>query len=268
MAQELKQKEEQKLTLQQYFTSQQEELQVKSEEISKVQAKMNQTKSELDDMQDVIHREREDLMDRIRELTREIRMKHLLIDQFIPPTEYLRIERRAEWDGESNDWVIPNVEYTGNNIAVQKAKKKEGKDVNHMLFENILNFDDSGEEEDFEQAATKRVNEAINSILVEEDEETQINYTNPEKQSVFFRYTDDGAVREDPEEAAKKEKNKQKRMQSAKRPLTAKKKKVDMATVDVVNMVNSMSGQQKIANNDSKNKKQMFPKAQGLVRKD
>jgi len=159
-------------------------------------------------MQDVIHREREDLMDRIRELTREIRMKHLLIDQFIPPTEYLRIERRAEWDGESNDWVIPNVEYTGNNIAVQKAKKKEGKDVNHMLFENILNFDDSGEEEDFEQAATKRVNEAINSILVEEDEETQINYTNPEKQSVFFRYTDDGAVREDPEEAAKKEKNK------------------------------------------------------------
>ena len=49
-------------------------------------------------MQDVIHREREDLMDRIRELTREIRMKHLLIDQFIPPNEYMRVEHRAEWD--------------------------------------------------------------------------------------------------------------------------------------------------------------------------
>ncbi len=49
-------------------------------------------------MQEVIHREREDLMDRIRELTREIRLKHLLIDQFIPPQEYIRIERRAEWD--------------------------------------------------------------------------------------------------------------------------------------------------------------------------
>ena len=70
------------------------------------------------------------------------------------------------------------------------------------------------EEEDFEQAATKRVHEAINSILVEEDEETQMNYQaqNPEKQSVFFRYTDEGAVREDPEEAAKKEKNKKKRL--------------------------------------------------------
>jgi len=69
-------------------------------------------------MQDVIHREREDLMDRIRELTREIRMKHLIIDQFIPPNEHMRIERRAEWAEDVNDWIIPNVEYTGNNIMI------------------------------------------------------------------------------------------------------------------------------------------------------
>jgi hypothetical protein len=38
------------------------------------------TKNELEDINEVIHREREDLMDRIRELTREIRLKHLIID--------------------------------------------------------------------------------------------------------------------------------------------------------------------------------------------
>jgi len=37
-------------------------------------------KNELGDIQDVIHRDREDLMGRIRELTRDIRLKHLLID--------------------------------------------------------------------------------------------------------------------------------------------------------------------------------------------
>lgn len=174
-------------------------------------------------------------MDRIRELTREIKMKHLVIDQFIPSQEYMRIEKRAEWDDETNDWIIPNVEYTGNNIKIQKARKKEGKAVNNLLFENILNLDGESEEEDFEQAATKRVNEAINSILI--DDEEAVNLVPPEKQSVFFRYTEEGAVREDPEEAAKKEKNKKKRLASAKRPLTAKKKKVDIATVDVVNMV-------------------------------
>lgn len=80
--------------------------------------KYSQVKSELDDMQEIIHREREDLMDRIRELTREIRMKHLIIDQFIPPNEHMRIERRAEWAEDINDWIIPNVEYTGNNIRI------------------------------------------------------------------------------------------------------------------------------------------------------
>jgi hypothetical protein len=111
------------------------------------------------------------------------------------------------------------------------------------MFENILNLDESGDEEDFESAATKRVNEAISSILVEEDEETQVNYQNPDKTSVFFKYTEDGAaVREDPEEAAKREKNKKKRAASAKRPLTAKKRKADIAGMDIDNMVSSMVG--------------------------
>ena len=218
-------------------------------------------------MGEVIHREREDLMDRIRELTREIRLKHLLIDQFIPATEYFRIERRAEWNDEANEWFIPNMEFTGNNLKTAKAKKKEGKQLHSLMYENILNFDDSDGEENFEEAATKRVNEAIGSILQEEDEETQIQYQNPDKQSVFFRYTDDGAVREDPEEAEKKEKNKKKRAASAKRPLTAKKKKQDLANMDIDKMVSSMVGEQKLDQNERKSKKQIFPKAQGLVKK-
>ena len=120
----------------------------------------------------MIHREREDLMDRIRELTREIRLKHLIIDQFIPPQEYMRIERRAEWQEETNDWLIANVEFTGNNIKIQKAKKKEGKDAggaNQFLYEHILNLDDSDGDDNYEEAATKRVNEAISSILNEEE---------------------------------------------------------------------------------------------------
>jgi len=28
----------------------------------------------------------------------------------------MRIERRAEWADEINDWVIPNLEFTGNNM--------------------------------------------------------------------------------------------------------------------------------------------------------
>ena len=104
------------------------------------------------------------------------------------------------------------MEFTGNNIKIQKAQQKEGKlgYMSQFLQENIMNMDDS-EDEDYELAATNRVNEAISSILMEEEGDMMGEppaYVPPEKQSVFFRYTDEGAVREDPEEARKKEKAK------------------------------------------------------------
>lgn len=59
-------------------------------------------------------------MDRIRELTREIRLKHLIIDSYIPAYEYMKLERRAEFSPEINEWLMPNLEFTGNAIKVQK----------------------------------------------------------------------------------------------------------------------------------------------------
>lgn len=128
-----------------------------------------------------------------------------------------------------------------------------------------MNLEDS-EDEDYEAAATQRVNEAIHSILNEEiDDDGSLQYVPPEKQSVYFKYTDEGAVREDPEQAAKKEKAKKKRLQSAKRPLTAKKKKADMVTGDLVSMVQTMTSTQAAEKSIRKNKQTYYPKAQGLV---
>lgn len=274
LEQELLQKDEEKINLEQRYTSQQDECEKKKKESEKISRKVAMKRNEMNDMQDEIHREREDLMDRIRELTREIRLKHLLIDQFIPSLEYMRIERRAEWSDEINDWMLPNVEFTGNNIKIQKAKRKEGKEAlsggkhqgGQYLYEHVMNLEES-EDEDYEAAATQRVNEAIHSILNEEvEDEVQLQYVPPEKQSVFFKYTDEGAVREDPEQAAKKEKSKKKRLQSAKRPLTAKKKKADMVTGDIVNMVQTMtSSQSGTGKGIRKSKQTVYPKAQGLV---
>ena len=131
-----------------------------------------------------------------------------------------------------------------------------------------MNLDDS-EDEDYEVAATSRVNEAIQSILLEEEGEMMGEspaYVPPEKQSVFFRYTDEGAVREDPVDAAKKEKQKKSRAKASARPLTAKKKKSDMVTGDLVSMVQTMGAQQKADGTLKKNKKDHYPKAKGLVK--
>ena len=116
MEQDLAAKQDMKVRLKENFSSQHEQLEETDAEIQRVQTRFRMTKNELDDITDIVHREREDLMDRIRELTREIRLKHLIIDQFIPAMEYMKVESRASWEDEINDWVIPNVEFTGNNM--------------------------------------------------------------------------------------------------------------------------------------------------------
>ena len=116
-----------KINLKQNYHSKEEEIGEIEHELQRVSTRTAMVTNELDDIKEIIHREREDLMDRIRELTREIRLKHLIIDQFIPALEYMKLERRAEWSADMNDWVIPNVEFTGNNIKMQKSQQKEGK---------------------------------------------------------------------------------------------------------------------------------------------
>ena len=59
--------------------------------------------------------------------------------------------------------MIPNLEFTGNNIKLQKAKMKDGAGGNQfkVLKENVMSLDENSEDEDYEAAATKRVQEAV-----------------------------------------------------------------------------------------------------------
>lgn len=40
----------------------------------------------------------------------------LTVNNFIPPEELARIEKRSAWDEDSGDWKITYVQYAGNNV--------------------------------------------------------------------------------------------------------------------------------------------------------
>ena len=54
----------------------------------------------MEDLQEEFHREREDMIETIKELTKELKSKNLVVDSFIPPEELLAIEERAVWNEE------------------------------------------------------------------------------------------------------------------------------------------------------------------------
>jgi len=48
------------------------------------------------------------MYDTIYELTNQLKLKNMIIEYMIPPEEYRKYEKIAEWSEEINDWVINN----------------------------------------------------------------------------------------------------------------------------------------------------------------
>jgi kinesin family protein 3/17 len=46
------------------------------------------------------------MYDTIYELSNQLKLKHLIIENFIPPEEVKKMEKMIEWNDDLNDWVI------------------------------------------------------------------------------------------------------------------------------------------------------------------
>jgi hypothetical protein len=60
----------------------------------------------LNSAQDDFDRERNDMYDTIYELTNQLKLKSMIIDNFIPVDEFKKIEKITEWSEEQQDWLI------------------------------------------------------------------------------------------------------------------------------------------------------------------
>ena len=48
------------------------------------------------------------MLETIYELTNQLKLKNLIIDNFVPPEDYKKIEKMTLWNEEINDWTIKN----------------------------------------------------------------------------------------------------------------------------------------------------------------
>lgn len=106
----LEQKQEMQLQLEGHYASLQEEVEVKGKKLTKLLSKLKLTKSELIDIQDEFRLEKEDLLDTVRELTRELSFKDEIIHHFISTGEQMRLERQMKFLPEKDDWSLETAE--------------------------------------------------------------------------------------------------------------------------------------------------------------
>ncbi|XP_022094991.1 kinesin-II 95 kDa subunit-like isoform X2 [Acanthaster planci] len=106
MQQKLEEKEENTEEMAKTFTSLQQEVEIKTKKLKKLFAKLQATKCDIQDLQEEHARERQELEQTQNELTRELKLKMLIIENFIPHEEKNKILHRAEFDDDTDQWML------------------------------------------------------------------------------------------------------------------------------------------------------------------
>merc|ERR1711871_1067138 len=110
LARELAEKEEANLQLEEHFSSLQEEVEVKTKKLKKLWTKFQQAQQEAVDIKGEFQKERTDLVDTVRHLTRAIQLKDAIIANFIPEETAANLEKRALWSEDMDCWTMSKVD--------------------------------------------------------------------------------------------------------------------------------------------------------------
>ncbi|OQS05106.1 kinesin [Thraustotheca clavata] len=79
----------------------------------KYKAKLETAKEEMKDMQQDFQRERDSLMDTIRQQTREVKLMEQLVELFLPQNELIKVWEKAVWVEELDEWQLPRIKPRG-----------------------------------------------------------------------------------------------------------------------------------------------------------
>ncbi|XP_036101023.1 kinesin-like protein KIF3B isoform X2 [Molossus molossus] len=104
--QQMESRDEETLELKETYSSLQQEVDIKTKKLKKLFSKFQAVKAEIHDLQEEHIKERQELEQTQNELTRELKLKHLIIENFIPLEEKSKIMNRSFFDEEEDHWKL------------------------------------------------------------------------------------------------------------------------------------------------------------------
>jgi hypothetical protein len=144
---DLNENEEINLQREESFSNLQEEAAAKTKKLKRLWTMYTDQKSELKDLKNEQQREREDLLETVREMTNEIKLRQTVIQGYVPPEELEIIYDVSEYDHISEKWNIAHLEFAGNNERGKKHfishhHRDDGVQEEHLPWDSMVAFPD------------------------------------------------------------------------------------------------------------------------------
>ena len=110
MAEEIRRKqdelEREQMVIAERFENQDQELAHKTRKLDLLRSKYQELKQEIEDVTAENTRDREELLETVRELTKELRKKEMIITNFIPDGIAEGLESRTTFNEEEEEWEL------------------------------------------------------------------------------------------------------------------------------------------------------------------
>jgi chromosome segregation ATPase len=115
LQQKLHSQKEEDFGMEEKYSSLQEEVTGRREKNKRLQSRLDYYQSESTSIRREWEREKMDLLQTVRDLSRDLKRKQAIVDCFIPDQmQQLIIEQLSKWDADVNDWSIRSVRLAGN----------------------------------------------------------------------------------------------------------------------------------------------------------
>ncbi|KAG8447252.1 hypothetical protein GDO86_014642 [Hymenochirus boettgeri] len=124
--QQMENQDEETLELKETYSSLQQEVDIKTKKLKKLFSKLQAVKAEIHDLQEEHIKERQELEQTQNELTRELKLKHLIIENFIPMEEKNKMMNRCFYDEEEEQWKLHPISRLDNQQMMRRPVSAVG----------------------------------------------------------------------------------------------------------------------------------------------
>ena len=142
LLEEKRRKEEEVLLVEKHYKDLQEEVSELREVVRMLRDKYKAARMEIEDLQQESYKGKEELLENIRGLEREMAFNNKLIGIMVSENEMYKIKEKAQWDENRNEWKIPLFFFSNKGGDVQfpninaQARVDQVKSQRDIQFEN------------------------------------------------------------------------------------------------------------------------------------